>query len=211
MIGYHFTGKTLRDGRPIPPIGEWLIHLGPIEPCRSGLHASEQPLDALRYAPGPLLHRVELVGELVPHGEPVDKWVGRRRRILATVNAESILRDFARWCARSVLDQWDAPQVVRDWLETGNLDLQSAAESAAWSAAKSAAWSAAREAAESAAKSAAREAAKSAAWEAAWEAAESAAESAAREAAWSAAWSAAREAQSHELMRIVTKALGERP
>lgn len=24
-IYYHFTGKTLRDGKPIPAIGEWLV------------------------------------------------------------------------------------------------------------------------------------------------------------------------------------------
>jgi hypothetical protein len=30
---YHFTGNALRDGRPIPAIGEWLRHEGDIIPC----------------------------------------------------------------------------------------------------------------------------------------------------------------------------------
>jgi hypothetical protein len=33
---YHFTSDKLRDGRPIPAIGEWLEHIGPIVPCQSG-------------------------------------------------------------------------------------------------------------------------------------------------------------------------------
>jgi len=48
MKGYHFTGKTLRDGRPIPPIGEWLIHEGSVKMCRYGLHASPTAFAALQ-------------------------------------------------------------------------------------------------------------------------------------------------------------------
>ena len=96
MLGYHFTGDKLRDGRPVPPVGEWLEHEGEIVPCQSGLHASECSYDALQYAPGHLLHRVELEGDIVPHGDPSDKWVGRKRRIISTIDAEPLLRDFAR-------------------------------------------------------------------------------------------------------------------
>ena len=28
MKGYHFVGDKLRDGRPIPADGEWLVHDG---------------------------------------------------------------------------------------------------------------------------------------------------------------------------------------
>jgi hypothetical protein len=52
MIAWHFCGDTLRDGRPIPPDGEKLIHDGELVMCVSGLHASKNILDALTYAPG---------------------------------------------------------------------------------------------------------------------------------------------------------------
>jgi hypothetical protein len=39
--GWHFTGPTLRDGRPLPADGEWLEHAGPLVMCESGLHMSE--------------------------------------------------------------------------------------------------------------------------------------------------------------------------
>ena len=160
-IGYHFTADVLRDGRPIPAVGAWLEQDGPIIPCRLGLHASEHPLDALEYAPGTRLHRVELDGDLQSHGNPVDngnpvdKWVGRRRKILASIDAESLLREFARWCAMQVIELWDAPLIVREYLETGNESLRDAARYAAGYAARAAgaagdaAW-AAREAARTA-------------------------------------------------------------
>lgn len=131
MFGYHFTGDTLRDGRPIPPIGEWLEHDAEVVPCRSGLHASEQAFDAMTYAPGTMLHYVELDGDLVPHGDPIDKYVGRRRRIIASINATSLLREFARWCAMQVIDKWEAPACVRRYLETGDESLRDAAWAAA--------------------------------------------------------------------------------
>jgi hypothetical protein len=194
MKGYHFTGDTLRNGEPIPPVDEWLVHDGPVEPCRSGLHASEHPLDALRYAPGDLLHRVELGGDLQPHGDPIDKWVGRRRKIIATIDAEPLLREFARWCALQVIDLWDAPAVVHEYLEGGDESLREAAWAAAWAAAREAAWAAAREAAWAAAWAATREAA----WAAAW--------AATREAACDAAWAAARAAQRTQFAAIVEAA-----
>ena len=160
MIGYHFTDKTLRNGHPIPPIGEWLEHEGKIVPCESGLHASVHPYSALRYAPGAYLHIVELEGDLQGHGNPVDKHVGRRRRILRTIDASDMLREFARWCALQVIHLWDAPEVVRDYLETGDKNLSAAVRDAA----RAAAWAAARDAARDSAMDSARDAA----WDAAW-------------------------------------------
>ena len=72
--GYHFTSQTLRNGNPIPPIGEWLVHSGPVVPCKSGLHMSEHPFDALTYAPGSILHCVELRGSLMPHESTSKQW-----------------------------------------------------------------------------------------------------------------------------------------
>jgi hypothetical protein len=197
---YHFTNGTLRNGEPLPEIGKWLIHEGKIIPCESGLHASPTAWAALRYAPGPILHLVKLDDvEIIAHGEPVDKYVGRKRKILKELDATNLLYEFARLQALSVTHLWDAPDIVLQYLFTGDETIRRAAESAAQSAvesaAQSAAWNAAQSAAESAAQSAAwnaaQSAAESAAQSAAERAAQSAAERAARSAAQSAVWSAA--------------------
>ena len=144
MLGYHFVGVTLKTGEPIPADGEWLIHAGPIEPCVSGLHMSERPFQALQYAQGSTLCRVELDGELASHGEPIDKWVGRRRRIIARIDATPMLRRFAADQALSVSHLWDMPPVVRDYLETLDESARVHAETAA-AVAWSAAWDAVME------------------------------------------------------------------
>ena len=184
VLAYHFTAATLRDGSPIPPVGQWLTHVGPVVPCASGYHASVCPFDALQFAPGNMLHWVELRGEI--NGNHADKLVARERRILASVDFEQPLRDFARWNARQVLHLWDAPQVVRDWLETGDEKIRAAARDAA------------RAAARDAARAAARAAATTAAWDAAWDAARYAARAAARY--------AARDAARDEFRRVVEAA-----
>jgi hypothetical protein len=223
ITGYHFTGTTLRNGEPIPPIGEWLVHTGEIIPCSSGLHASINVLDALQYAPGPMLHKVILAGELQSHGNPIDKsidkYVGRKRKILVSIDATQLLWEFARWCALSVVDKWDCPPTVRKYLETGDETLRDDARTAAMTAAsRSAAMTAAsRSAAVTAAWEAAYFAAwaaasRSAAWYAAMTAAWHAAVTAAGEAAYfaasrSAARSAAMDAQSKHLQSMIKKAM----
>jgi hypothetical protein len=136
MRAYHFVGATLRDGRPVPPDGEWLVHDGPLKMCESGLHASIHPFDALNYAPGETLCLVDLDGEIVTEG---DKSVATKRRIVARINAAEMLWTFARLCASGVLHRWDAPQVVKDYLTTGDETLRAAARDAARDAARAAA------------------------------------------------------------------------
>ena len=137
MIGYHFTNGTLRDGSPLPPVGQWLKYDGPVVPCESGLHASASVLDALQYAPGNTLHLVELLGDpLQSHGCPIDKFVGNRRRIFRSIDCERLLRQFARQCAMDVIDLRDAPQIVRDYLQSGDEHIRAAAWGAAWDAAR---------------------------------------------------------------------------
>ena len=179
MRAYHFNTGRLSDGRNLPPLGEWLEHDGPIVPCERGLHASEHPFDALKYAPGTTLDMVDLEGELVTHGNPVDKLCGRRRCRIASIDATALLREFARWCAQQVLPLWDAPAVVKEFLKTGREDLMAAACAAARDAACAAARDAVWNAAGAAARNAAWAAAGDAAWDAAWNA------------AWNAAWAAA--------------------
>jgi hypothetical protein len=198
---YHFVGKTLRDGSPIPSDGAPLVYPGKIECCRAGYHASLQPFDALQYAPGGTLCLVEVGGKIIHQR---DKLVAEKRTILARMDATDLLRSFACEQALSVSHLWNPPKVVMDYLVTKDPALRAAAGDAAWdaawaaagAAAGAAAWDAARaaawDAAWAAARAAAWAAARAAAWDAAWAAAWDAARAAARDAAWAAAWAAAR-------------------
>ena len=143
---WHFVGDTLRDGRPIPRDGEWLEHTGPIVICESGLHASRRPAHALEYAPGPVLCRVECDDVIDEQG---DKLVCRRRRIIERADITETLRYYARMQALSVIHLYDdPPDVVLDYLMTGDESIRVAARAAAWAAAsaaaRGAAWDAAR-------------------------------------------------------------------
>ena len=164
MIAYHFTGDTLRDGRPIPAIGEKLIHTGEIIWCKSGLYASPKASQALQYARGKWLHRVEC-GQI--ERKDIDKFVCRERTILQTIDAEHLLRRFAADQALSVAHLWDVPDVVRDYLTSLDDALRAAARNAALAAAVDAARAAAVAAARAAAWDAAVDAARAAAWAAA--------------------------------------------
>jgi len=206
-----------RDNREIK-VGETHRVNGPVELCEYGLHASKRIIDALQYAPGPILHLVTLGGEVV-HGD--DKSVATERTYVASFDATEVLREFARKQALINIElikpycKSEEYEVIVEYLKSGREDLRvaawTAAEAAAWTAvgyaAEAAAWtaagSAAKYAAEAAVGSAVGSAAKYAAWTAAWTAAKyaaktavgsavgSAARSAARSAAEAAAWSAA--------------------
>ena len=164
ITGWHFTGNRLRNGDPIPPVGEWIRAEGTIVLCRNGLHCSKRLMDALHYAPGEWLHRVELRGELQ---DGVDKWVGRERRIIASADATNMLREFARWCALQVVHLWNVPPVVLEYLTTGDESKRDAARAAAEAfraAADVAAWAAADVAALAAAEAATAAADVAATW-----------------------------------------------
>jgi hypothetical protein len=159
MIAYHFVADKLRDGRAIPPNGEWLEHTGKIEMCSAGLHASLHVADALRYAPGVALCLVELGGE-IQTGD--DKLVASKRRIIARFDATELLRADARASALSVIHLWKAPAVVKQYLETGDESLRTEARHAAARAAADAAADAAYAAAAARAAYAAARAARAA-------------------------------------------------
>ena len=131
MKAWHFVNDTLRDGRPIPPDGEWLVHNGELVMCESGLHASVRLIDALKYAPGYTICRVEVDGKIIKDD---DKLVATRRKILWRVDGEQVLRAFARWCALQVVHLWDAPDIVGEYLITGREDIRAEARDAAWDA-----------------------------------------------------------------------------
>ncbi len=178
LTAFHFVADTLRDGRPVPADGELLVHDGEVRLCAQGLHASIDAFDALQYAPGNTLCLVELTGTIV-RGD--DKVAASERRIIKRIDAEPLMREFARWSALQVIELWDAPDVVRQYLTTGDESLRDAAQAAA----RAAAWAAARDAAWAAALPASRDAARAAAWDAA--------RAASRDASRDAAWAAQRE------------------
>lgn len=194
MKAYHFVSDTLRDGRPIPPDGEWLTHDGPCVMCKSGLHASRHPSDALKYAPGATLCLVECE-DIVE--EEKDKLVCRRRKIVKRLDATKLLRDFARSQARKVMYLWAAPPVVKDYLQTGDESLRAAAHYAAgnttYGVTRCAVWVTARRAALAATCDVAWVTAWAVACDAVWYAARCAAYYAARDAEYYAAMAAARD------------------
>ncbi len=175
---WHFVGSKLRDGRPVPKDGVWLRHEGQIKICASGLHASRRPWNALQYAPGATLCYVECRGDVQ---EEIDKLVCRERRIIMRADVTETLRFFARMQALSVirLHRECPPDVVLDYLMTGDESIRDAARAAAWdaanAAANAAAWAASNTAAWDASRAAANAAANAAAWDAsntaAWDAA----------------------------------------
>ena len=202
---YYFSNedKTLRhgDGRKIRK-GRTHKVRGRIKMCKYGLHGSVKCLDALCYAPGPIIWRVELNGDII---EGDDKIVASERTYIDWIDATDVLRKFTRMCALDVVHLWHAPDHVVKYLKTGDESLRDAAWAAceaarapawtsAWTSARDAAWASAWNAAQASAWDAARDAA----WDAAWASARDA-----RDAARAAARAAAREKQSRRLTRMV--------
>lgn len=142
---WHFVGNNLRDGRPVPADGVTLKHDGPIKLCSKGFHASLRLIDALVYASGSTICRARMSGNIL-YGD--DKLVASERTILWRIDGEKILQEFARLCALQVIHLWDAPDVVRKYLETGDKELRGAARNAILTAdaARGAARNAARDA-----------------------------------------------------------------
>ncbi len=175
MLAWHFLSEDKRlgygDGRLVE-VGQTLECEGKPELCNNGLHGSARLIDALRYARGPIVCRVEIDGDVI---EGKNKLCGRRRTVLWMLDATRILHEFACQCAEDALALVARPdariveaiKAKRAWL---NGEITDGELDAAWDAAEDAA-----------------EAARSASREAAWAAAEAAAW-AARAAAWDDAW-----------------------
>jgi hypothetical protein len=158
--------RAIVDGETLTVEGEPVL-------CKWGLHASESLVDALSYAPGAVLCRVE-VGGTVLRGD--DKLVGTSRKVVWSIPSAIVLPmavEFARWCAdRAESAAWSAADAARS-AHAAAADAWSAADAARSAHAAAAdAWSAAN-------------AARSAA---AWSAVD----------VWSVAWSAANAARSAE-------------
>ena len=172
---YHFLKEDRKlQFSPFTPVvlEETLVYPGKPKLCKAGFHASERIIDALRYAPGPVLCVVDLGGELI-HGD--DKAVAQERTVSWMQDISPTLHEFACQVAEEALKEhgvtdersWKAIEVKRLWLKGEATDKElndarvaagSAADAAAaawfaawsaadaaWSAARSAAWSAQNE------------------------------------------------------------------
>jgi hypothetical protein len=128
---WHFVGKTLRNGDPIPKDGEWLEYKEPLIICKAGLHASRNVFDALMYAPGATLCLVDCSGQIL---EEITKLVCSRRRIVSRMDFTKSLYSFARMKALSVAHFWEAPEIVIEYLNSGKESTRKAARIAAGNA-----------------------------------------------------------------------------
>ena len=190
------TNKKLlyNDNREIV-IGKTHKISGDIVPCQHGLHLSKKIIDALNYAPGPVIYKVIGSGVIIPHGDPVDKHACSERTYVAGgVDISNTLRLFARKCALDVIHLWNPPDIVIKYLKTGDESIRASALASAGDAAW-AAWAAARDTAREAAARVAWDTARAAAW-AAWDAA--------RDAAWASAWAAAWEKFNRRLTSMIS-------
>ena len=224
---WHFLPEDRRlryGGRDLVEAGKTYAAKGPLVLCRNGngngMHASMRAIDALRYARGPIVCRVELSGKIL-HG--YDKLCARKRTVLWMADATMALHEFACREAELALERareaghepdersWKAIAIKRQWMAGQASDSEltaarSAALAAGWAAvragvragARTLAWDAAWTAAMDAAR-AARAAAWDAAMDAAMDAARAAAWDAARAAAWDAATGAAMDAANERL------------
>jgi len=183
---------------------------GDLKLCDNGIHYSERPINALKYAPGGHVCLVRPGQERLISD---DKACAAEVVIVAHADATRVLHEFAIWCAERALALIDNPdsrslaalKTKRRWLDGKANDEELAAAGAV---AKDAAWNAVG----SADKDAAWAAAGAVAWDAAWDAAGSAAWDAAWAASWAAswavAWDAAWAAQNDELERRLRVLLG---
>ena len=151
MRAYHFLREdmTAASGNEPPwKVGEERTVKGDLVMCEHGYHSSPSWLDSLQYAPGPIACIVEIPKRGTKHD--TDKQVSRKRKLIAAVDATTVLRLFACDCAERALTaereagrepdkrSWTAIEVARRFAE-GNATLEelSAARSAAWMAARS--------------------------------------------------------------------------
>lgn len=178
-LGWHFlciSRKLKYEPYTTVNPGDTLMMNPPIELCKRGFHASERAIDALMYAPGPIVCRVRLSGDL-RHGKY--KSVVTQRTVLWMFDATEILHELAcRYAYDALIAErergrkidtrsWAGIEAKRKWLKGEITDAElaaarDAAESAAWVAAEYAAWAAAESASEYAARDAAEYAAESA-------------------------------------------------
>lgn len=124
-----------RHDDPSIPDGEWWPDWEPKDEWERGKHASvrgylaaAEPWDAITVARGSILELVD-ADDVV--GTQAWRIYAKRLRVVRRMDVFDLSRAFERWCALRVIDKWDAPDVVRDYLTTGDESIRAAASRAA--------------------------------------------------------------------------------
>lgn len=218
IFAWHFlkAGGITGEGGLQVVVGETMRVTPPVELCAHGLHWSRRAIDALQYAPGPVVQYVRASGDVQEEG---DKGCSSERTCIALADATHVLHAFACDTAEAALQaecaagrqpdgrSWVAIAMKRRWLcsEANDMDL-GIAQGLAWVAVDNfPTGSAARAAAVSAAEvtgSFPLAARRAAAW------AMAAARAAEKDGARDAAWSAAGERLNADLERRLRALLG---
>ena len=136
-LRYSKSQRLVRTGQ--------VLHVNPekLRLCNFGLHASRRAIDALYYAPGEIICRVELSGKII---EGSDKLCAERRKVLWMADATETLHELACQAAEAALAQIPKEEIdprslaaiaaKRKWLkrEINNEELNKAREEAyeAW-------------------------------------------------------------------------------
>jgi len=109
----HGDGRLMRKGQTLHVEGEPVL-------CEHGMHGSHRLIDALFYAPGPIIERVE-IGADEPYEivEGEMKFVGNWRKTLWWIDATAILYKFACWEAEYT-SPWLAARKM--YVDTGWID-----------------------------------------------------------------------------------------
>jgi len=148
MKAWHFIRNDRRLGygdNRIVKTGRTHSVSGDICPCRNGMHGSKRIIDALGYARGNIICRVDITGDII---EDDDKMAGRNRRVIWMRDVTNILHEFACRCAEDALKLVPKPdprsiaaiKAKRDWLDgkIGGEELIAAERAASWVARMSA-------------------------------------------------------------------------
>lgn len=119
MYGWHFLrdNRMLRTYQSAPPQGRWLRHWGRVIAGSRGLHCANTIKQALRFAPGPWLCYVELVGRLQRHATFPGITAGRCRLIIAEGNVNGLLRSYLTKALYHWGQQFHFPERVLQTLE----------------------------------------------------------------------------------------------
>ena len=144
ILAWHFLpddGKLAHRNRRKVEVGKTYSVRGPIEICKNGMHGARRLIDALYYAPGAVVERVEIWVDVVGQGA---KLCGRYRKCLAIADVTRVLHEFACDVAEDALKvagvkgkrSWAAIETKRKWLDGKATNEELAA---AWDAARAAA------------------------------------------------------------------------